>query len=72
MNKLRNLASQMKKFSKWQEIADKMYLPEDKELGIFVQHDGFLDKDITLDENNNPINKIPADELPINQHWSMG
>ena len=55
---------------KWQEIADKMYLPEDKELGIFVQHDGFLDKDITLDENNNPINKIPADELPINQHWS--
>ena len=56
--------------SKWQEIADKMYLPEDKELGIFVQHDGFLDKDITLDENNNPINKIPADELPINQHWS--
>ena len=27
--------------SKWQEIADKMYLPEDKELGIFVQHDGF-------------------------------
>ena len=56
--------------AKWQDIVDKMYLPEDKELGIFVQHDGFLDKDITLDENNNPINTIPADELPINQNWS--
>ena len=54
----------------WQDIVDNMYLPEDKKLGIFVQHDGFLDKDITLDENHNPINKIPADELPINQHWS--
>lgn len=56
--------------AKWQDIIDHMYLPEDKELGIFVQHDGFLDKDITLDENNNPINQIPAAELPINQHWS--
>ena len=56
--------------AKWQDIVDKMYLPEDKELGIFVQHDGFLDKEITLDDHNNPINEIPADELPINQHWS--
>lgn len=56
--------------AKWQDIIDHMYLPEDKELGIFVQHDGFLDKDITLDGNNNPINQIPAAELPINQHWS--
>ncbi|WP_137596784.1 glycoside hydrolase family 65 protein [Paucilactobacillus kaifaensis] len=48
----------------WQDIVDRMYLPEDKELGIFVQHDGFLDKDIE------PVSSIPADELPINQHWS--
>ncbi|HAT54159.1 MAG TPA: family 65 glycosyl hydrolase [Lactobacillus sp.] len=48
----------------WQDIVDKMYLPHDDKLGIFVQHDGFLDKDIE------PVSAIPADQLPINQHWS--
>lgn len=48
----------------WQDIVDRMYLPYDKELNIFVQHDGFLDKDIQ------PVSSIPADQLPINQHWS--
>ncbi|ANZ64766.1 maltose phosphorylase [Secundilactobacillus paracollinoides] len=48
----------------WQDIVDRFYLPEDKDLGIFVQHDGFLDKDLK------PVSSIPADQLPINQHWS--
>lgn len=48
----------------WQEIIDKMYLPEDKQLGIFVQNDCFLDKDLK------PVTSIPKDQLPINQHWS--
>lgn len=48
----------------WQDIVDKMYLPYDENLGIFVQHDGFLDKDIE------PVSSIPKDQLPINQHWS--
>ncbi|MFH5810564.1 glycoside hydrolase family 65 protein [Companilactobacillus sp. FL22-1] len=48
----------------WQDIVDKMYLPYDEDLGIFVQHDGFLDKDIQ------PVSAIPKDQLPINQHWS--
>ncbi|KRL20843.1 glycosyl hydrolase family 65 central catalytic domain protein [Lentilactobacillus kisonensis DSM 19906 = JCM 15041] len=48
----------------WQDIVDKMYLPYDKDLNIFVQHDGFLDKDLK------PVSEIPADQLPINQHWS--
>lgn len=50
--------------AKWQDIVDKMYLPEDKDLGIFVQHDTFLDKDIRSKDT------IPADQLPLNQHWS--
>ncbi|CAL6967321.1 maltose phosphorylase [Lactiplantibacillus plantarum] len=48
----------------WQDIVDRMYLPYDKDLDIFVQHDGYLDKDLT------PVSAIPADQLPINQHWS--
>ncbi|GAK47135.1 maltose/trehalose phosphorylase [Secundilactobacillus oryzae JCM 18671] len=50
--------------AKWQDIVDRFYLPEDKELGIFVQHDGFLDKDIE------PVSSLPKEELPLNQHWS--
>jgi maltose phosphorylase len=50
--------------NQWQEIIDKMYLPEDKQLGIFVQDDGFLDKALI------PVRDLPADQLPINQHWS--
>ncbi|KRM54186.1 glycoside hydrolase family 65 protein [Lacticaseibacillus sharpeae] len=48
----------------WQDIIDRMYRPEDKQLGIFVQNDTFLDKDIR------PASSIPADQRPINQHWS--
>lgn len=48
----------------WQDIIDRMYYPEDKKLGIFVQHDTFLDKDLR------PASSIPADQRPLNQHWS--
>ena len=50
--------------SYWQEIIDRMYLPEDKELGIFVQNDGYLDKELKT------IDDIPSEERPVNQHWS--
>ena len=49
---------------KWHEIADNMYLPQDQELGIFVQHDTFLDKDLT------PVKDLPEGQLPLNQNWS--
>lgn len=50
--------------SRWQEIIDGMYLPEDKERGIIVQDDGYMDKELTTTDD------IPADERPINQYWS--
>ena len=62
--KLAELGLTEEERNKWHEIADNMYLPEDKELGIFVQHDTFLDKDLT------PVADIPADQLPLNQNWS--
>lgn len=49
---------------RWKEIIDNMYMPEDKELGIFVQHDGYLDKELKT------VQDIPDNERPINQHWS--
>lgn len=49
---------------RWADIAARMYLPEDAELGIKVQHDTFLDKDLM------PVTEIDHADRPLNQHWS--
>ena len=49
---------------KMQEVADKMYLNYDPETMLFIQQDGFMDKEIY------PAAEIPADELPLCKHWS--
>nr|WP_302829387.1 family 65 glycosyl hydrolase domain-containing protein [uncultured Bacteroides sp.] len=49
---------------RWKDIIKNMYLPEDKEQGIFVQNDGYMDKVLQSTDD------IPAEERPINQHWS--
>jgi len=50
--------------TQWKDIIDQMYFPEDEELGIIVQHDGYLDKELKS------VDDIPTDQLPLNQHWS--
>lgn len=50
--------------SKWEDIVEKMYLPYDEELGVFVQHDTFLDKDLMT------VDDLKPEERPINQKWS--
>lgn len=49
---------------KWQEIIKGMYFPEEKELGIFLQQDGYMDKEQILAADLDPAVR------PINQHWS--
>ena len=41
-----------------------MYLPKDESRGIFLQQDGFLDKDII------PVTDLSMVDVPINQKWS--
>ncbi len=48
----------------WQAIIENMYYPFDEELGVFVQHDTFLDKDLM------PRTALTPADLPLNQHWS--
>jgi len=48
----------------WEDIIDNMYFPKDEALGIFLQQDGFLDKDII------PVKYLDAADRPINQKWS--
>lgn len=50
--------------NKWKEIIAKMYLPYDEELGVFVQHDTFLDKDLM------PADDLSPEDRPLNQKWS--
>lgn len=62
--KYQALGLSQKEMDYWQDIIDRMYYPYDESLGIFVQHDTFLDKDIQL------ASEIPGGERPLNQHWS--
>ena len=48
----------------FRKISQNMYLPEDKELGIFLQQDGYLDKEQTL------VSDLKPEDLPLNQNWS--
>ncbi|MDR0894692.1 MAG: family 65 glycosyl hydrolase [Prevotellaceae bacterium] len=50
--------------TRWRDIIDRMYLPVDHKRGIFVQNDGYLDKELQT------VDAIPPHERPINQHWS--
>lgn len=54
----------IKETAHWKEIIDKMYFPYDVDSGIFLQQDGFLDKEII------PVNQLDDQERPINQTWS--
>ncbi|WP_158974522.1 glycoside hydrolase family 65 protein [Cellulophaga sp. L1A9] len=49
---------------KWAEVAKNMYFPFSKEHDIFLQQDGFLDKELITVAN------LPKSQRPINQKWS--
>jgi maltose phosphorylase len=48
----------------WKTIADQMYFPKHPTQNLFLQQDGFLDK------NLEPALSIDPKERPINQNWS--
>lgn len=53
-------------FAQWREVADGMFLPElqTPEGTVFLQQEGYMDKEQRMAAD------IPADQRPINQHWS--
>ena len=56
--------NQAEETERWKDIIARMYLPEDTEQGIFIQNDGYMDKELQS------TGAIPEEERPINQHWS--
>ena len=51
-------------FDRFNDIIDNMYYPENEKLGIFLQQDGYLDKEQIL------VDDLPAKDRPLNQKWS--
>jgi len=58
------LALQPEETAKWRHIIDNMYYPIDERRGIFLQQDGYLDKELI------PVKDLDSRHLPINQKWS--
>ena len=56
--------NQAEETERWINIIEHMYLPEDTEQGIFIQNDGYMDKELQSTD------AIPKEQRPINQHWS--
>ncbi len=50
--------------AKWKDIVDNMYFPFNEEMNVFMQQDGFMDKDHTL------VADLDPKQRPINQYWS--
>ena len=48
----------------WKTVAEKMYFPYSEENNVYLQQDGFLDKELI------PTSDLPKTERPINQKWS--
>ena len=56
--------NELQETERWIDIIDKMYFARDEKRGVFLQQDGFLDKDLT------PVSELPEEDRPINQKWS--
>ncbi len=60
----RNIGLDDKELEQFNTVAQKMYLPEEIGRGIFLQQDGYLDKeDLTVSD-------LTEEDLPLNQKWS--
>jgi maltose phosphorylase len=50
--------------ARWTAIRLKMYYPEDPARGVFLQQDGFLDKELLT------VKDLRPEDRPLNQKWS--
>lgn len=53
-----------KEISDWKDIIQYMYFPYSENLKIFLQQDGFMDKD------QKTVSDLPEENKPLNQNWS--
>ena len=53
-----------KETDRWKEISQNLYFPYSDQLQIFLQQDGFLDKELIT------VKDLDVSQRPINQKWS--
>jgi maltose phosphorylase len=56
--------NKLEETTRWKEITSNMYYPEDENRGIFLQQDGYLDKEQVL------VKDLDKKHYPIHQNWS--
>ncbi len=56
--------SELKETYRWKEIIENMYFPIDSTGMIYLQQDGFNDKELI------PVSELAENNRPINQKWS--
>jgi maltose phosphorylase len=61
---LEKVSLSAEEIQEWKKVADNMYFPKSEELGVYLQQDGFLDKDLV------PVKDLDRSQRPINQKWS--
>ena len=61
MEKTKLFAEEMEQ---WKEVANEMYFPFSEEKNVYLQQDGFLDKELIT------VSDLPKSQRPINQKWS--
>ena len=55
---------EQQEINEWQDILKNMYFPIDKKSGIFLQQEGYLDKQQMLAKD------LDQTQRPLNKHWS--
>ncbi len=48
----------------WKDVANNIYLPYSEQYGVYLQQDGFLDKELVK------VHDLDKNQRPINQKWS--
>lgn len=56
--------NELKETQRWKDIIQNMHFPYDAENKIYLQQDGFDDKELI------PVSELQESEKPINQKWS--
>ncbi|SHF44772.1 maltose phosphorylase [Mariniphaga anaerophila] len=56
--------NELSETTRWRKIIENMYFPFDAKRQLFLQQDGFTDKELI------PVSKLSKKHRPINQKWS--
>jgi maltose phosphorylase len=61
---LEKLKFHKSEMTQWEQIIHHMFFPYDEKLGLFLQQEGYMDKEQKL------VADLDPDERPLNQKWS--